>query len=123
MPAKRLRKNTACCPPTPALQSRPLLTPAQAEELADVFKILANATRLRLLHALVRAGALCVGDLAHAVGMKPQAVPNQLQRLVDQGIQPRKASSQSAATQSGEPSDPPQARPLPTEQVEPPPRE
>ncbi|WP_327243294.1 hypothetical protein [Streptomyces sp. NBC_01320] len=43
--------------------------------------------------------------------------------LRDQGIQPRKASTQSAATQPGEPSDPPQARPLPTEQVEPPPRE
>ncbi|NBM21296.1 hypothetical protein, partial [Streptomyces sp. GC420] len=43
--------------------------------------------------------------------------------LRDQGIQPRKASTQSAGTQPGEPSDPPQARPLPTEQVEPPPRE
>jgi hypothetical protein len=43
--------------------------------------------------------------------------------LRDQGIQPRKASTQSAATQPGEPSDPPLARPLPTEQVEPPPRE
>ena len=27
-----------------------------------------------------------MGDLAHVVGMKPQAVSNQLQRLVDQGI-------------------------------------
>ncbi|WP_142167908.1 hypothetical protein [Streptomyces sp. SLBN-134] len=43
--------------------------------------------------------------------------------LRDQGIQPRKASTQSAATQPREPSDPPQARQLPTEQVEPPPRE
>ncbi|WP_221357091.1 hypothetical protein [Streptomyces beigongshangae] len=43
--------------------------------------------------------------------------------LRDQGIQPRKASAQSAATRPGEPSGPPQARPLPTEQVEPPPRE
>ncbi|MFJ6659143.1 hypothetical protein ACIQNG_22725 [Streptomyces sp. NPDC091377] len=43
--------------------------------------------------------------------------------LRDQGIQPRKASAQSTATRPGEPSGPPQARPLPTEQVEPPPRE
>ncbi|KUO19915.1 hypothetical protein AQJ91_17350 [Streptomyces dysideae] len=43
--------------------------------------------------------------------------------LRDQGIQPRKASTQSAAPQPGEATDPPQARPLPTEQVEPPPRE
>ena len=51
-----------------------------------VFKVLANDTRLRLLHALVRAGELCVTDLADAVAMKPQAVSNQLQRLVDRGI-------------------------------------
>src|SRR5262245_528587 len=73
-------------PPKPALHHRPLLTPDQASTLASVFKILANDTRLRLLHALVRAGELCVGDLADAVGMQPQAVSNQLQRLVDQRI-------------------------------------
>jgi DNA-binding transcriptional ArsR family regulator len=49
-------------------------------------KVLANDTRLRLLHALVRAGELCVTDLATVVGMTPQAVSNQLQRMVDQGI-------------------------------------
>ena len=74
------------CPPKPTLHHRPLLTSDQASALASVFKILANDTRLRLLHALVRAGELCVSDLADAVGMKPQAVSNQLQRLVDQGI-------------------------------------
>jgi ArsR family transcriptional regulator, lead/cadmium/zinc/bismuth-responsive transcriptional repressor len=51
-----------------------------------VFKVFANDTRLRLLHALTRAGELCVGELAAAVAMKPQAVSNQLQRLVDRGI-------------------------------------
>lgn len=51
-----------------------------------LFKVLASDTRLRLLHALVRADELCVGDLARAVGMTPQAVSNQLQRLVDRGI-------------------------------------
>jgi len=39
-----------------------------------------------MLHALARAGELCVGDLAATVGMKPQAVSNQLQRLTDRGI-------------------------------------
>ena len=48
--------------------------------------MLASDTRLRLLHALARAGALCVTDLADAVGMRPQAVSNQLQRLVDRGM-------------------------------------
>jgi DNA-binding transcriptional ArsR family regulator len=80
-----LRDNTPC-PPKLALHHRSLLTADQAAALASVFKILANDTRLRLLHALVRARELCVSDLADAVGMKPQAVSNQLQRLVDQGI-------------------------------------
>jgi DNA-binding transcriptional ArsR family regulator len=74
------------CRPQPALKDRPLLSPIQAGGLAAVFKVLANDTRLRLLHALVRAGELCVTDLAAAVGMKPQAVSNQLQRLSDLGI-------------------------------------
>jgi DNA-binding transcriptional ArsR family regulator len=52
----------------------------------DLFKVLANDTRLRLLHSLARAGELCVSDLAEAIGMKPQAVSNQLQRLADRGI-------------------------------------
>jgi DNA-binding transcriptional ArsR family regulator len=62
------------------------LTPIQAGGLASVFKVLANDTRLRLLHALVRADELCVTDLAASLGMKPQAVSNQLQRLSDLGI-------------------------------------
>src|SRR5438045_9373736 len=70
----------------PALKERPLLTPIQAGGLAAVFKVLANDTRLRLLHALVRADELCVTDLAASLGMKPQAVSNQLQRLSDLGI-------------------------------------
>ena len=70
----------------PPLHERPLLRHEQAADLEKLFKILANDTRLRLLHAVVRAGELCVTELAHAVGMKPQAVSNQLQRLADRGI-------------------------------------
>lgn len=76
----------SCCTPRPGLKDRPLLSVVQAGGLAAVFKVLANDTRLRLLHALVRADELCVTDLAGAVGMKPQAVSNQLQRLSDLGI-------------------------------------
>lgn len=75
-----------CCPPKPALKERPLLNPIQAGGLAAVFKVLANDTRLRLLHALVRAEEMCVTDLAATVAMRPQAVSNQLQRLSDLGI-------------------------------------
>lgn len=52
----------------------------------SLFKILANDTRLRLLHALVRSEELCVSELGQAVGLAPQAVSNQLQRLVARGI-------------------------------------
>jgi DNA-binding transcriptional ArsR family regulator len=80
------RHSPPCCPPKPKLGERPLLTTEQSAGLMDLFKVLANDTRLRLLHALARSGELCVSDLADAVGMKPQAVSNQLQRLVDRGI-------------------------------------
>lgn len=51
-----------------------------------LFRVLGNDTRLRVLHALHRAGELPVGELAEQVGMRPQAVSNQLQRLADRGI-------------------------------------
>jgi ArsR family transcriptional regulator, lead/cadmium/zinc/bismuth-responsive transcriptional repressor len=79
------QKSAPCCK-NPPLKDRSLLSPIQAGGLAAVFKVLANDTRLRLLHALIRADELCVTDLAASVGMKPQAVSNQLQRLSDLGI-------------------------------------
>lgn len=74
------------CPPKPALKNRPLIDVDQAGLLEALFKVLASDTRLRLLHALARADELCVTELAEALAMKPQAVSNQLQRLVDRGI-------------------------------------
>lgn len=76
----------SACSPKALLTERPLLGVALASELAGVFEVLASETRLRLLHALVLQGDPCMGDLAEAVGMKPQAVSNQLRRLVDLGI-------------------------------------
>lgn len=78
--------NTPCCPPKPDLNERALLDGPQAEELESMFKMLGNATRLRLLHALIRSDELCVNDLAAALDMKQQAISNQLQRLSDRGI-------------------------------------
>jgi DNA-binding transcriptional ArsR family regulator len=73
-------------PPQPAIEDRPLINNDQAAALMRLFKVFSNDTRLRLLHTLVREEELCVSALAEAVGMKPQAVSNQLQRLVDRGI-------------------------------------
>jgi DNA-binding transcriptional ArsR family regulator len=62
------------------------LTNEGAGELARLFKVLASDTRLRLLHALVKANEMCVSELADAVSLKPQAVSNQLQGLAARGI-------------------------------------
>ena len=86
MSRKKPTATIAACPTKPALERRPPLTRSQAADMESVFKVLGNATRLRLLHALVRKHELCVTDLADAVEMSPQAVSNQLQRLVDRGI-------------------------------------
>jgi ArsR family transcriptional regulator, lead/cadmium/zinc/bismuth-responsive transcriptional repressor len=75
-----------CQPGAPDLEERDLLTQSQAGELAAIFKLLANDSRLRMLHALARAGELRVTDLAAEVSMTPQAVSNQLQRLVDRRV-------------------------------------
>lgn len=82
---KSKRNATGCCP-KPTLTQRRLLSQTQAEELAALFKVMANNTRLRLLHALVQTREIRVTELSKTVGMKPQAVSNQLQRLEDRGI-------------------------------------
>ena len=73
-------------PAAAALKDRPLLSPMQAGQLMGLFKALANDTRLRLLLQITRVGECGVTALAGTVGMSPQAVSNQLQRLSDWGI-------------------------------------
>lgn len=77
--------------PTPcrekeSLRQRPLMSPETAGEVEALFEVLANDTRLRLLHEVARCGEVCVTDLAAALEMKPQAISNQLQRLADKRI-------------------------------------
>ena len=79
---------SAPLPPTaggldPAIELRPLLAEHEADRVAQLFGCLAHPTRLRLIHALIRAGELCAGDLADAVGVTPQVASNQLKRLAD----------------------------------------
>lgn len=81
-----------CCPPAdacsvrPPLHERPLLGFVDAVKVMALFKVMANDTRIRLLHHLVRSGEATVTDLAKTLGMKPQAVSNQLVRLSDTGM-------------------------------------
>jgi len=84
---KKQRGNSPCvCSPKAHVRDIPLLGTDEAYRLMALFKVLANDTRLRLLHALVRQVQMSVTELSQAVSMKPQAVSNQLQKLVDQGI-------------------------------------
>src|SRR5262249_13961573 len=82
----------ACCTPgepcssRPALADRPLLSFVEAVKVMALFKVLANDTRIRMLHHIGRCGEATVTDMARTLGMKPQAVSNQLMRLSDTGM-------------------------------------
>lgn len=84
------KKPPAACPvpcsPDPPFAARPPLSFVEAVKAMALFKMLASDTRVRLLHHLLRAGEATVTDLGKAVGMKPQAVSNQLVRLTDTGL-------------------------------------
>lgn len=76
----------APCPEKASLRQRPLMSYDQAGQVEALFEVLANDSRLRLLHEVARREEVCVTDLAAALEMKSQAVSNQLQRLHDKGI-------------------------------------
>lgn len=56
------------------------IDPAALERLTDIFRVLGDPTRLRILDALSR-GELCVGDLAAGLGVTESAVSHQLRLL------------------------------------------
>jgi DNA-binding transcriptional ArsR family regulator len=68
------------------IEERPQLTLTEASSLEATYKVLANATRLRLVHCLIRHPDICVGELAGMLRMKIPAVSNQLQLLSLKGV-------------------------------------
>lgn len=58
-----------------------LPTPDTVQELADVFGLLGDPNRLRLLAILLEAGELCVCDLAAAAGMAESTTSHALRLL------------------------------------------
>ncbi len=58
-----------------------LLDPEDARLLAERFQLLSDPNRLRMVHALVEGGELCVGDLAGLLGMSQSATSHQLRQL------------------------------------------
>ena len=57
-----------------------LLADAEAEGLAEVFSLLGDRTRVRILHAL-SLGELCVCDISAVVGVSGSAISHQLRLL------------------------------------------
>src|SRR3954468_22271650 len=81
--------DAACCPPGDSCSSRsplaerPLLGFVEAVKVMALFKVMANDTRIRILHHIIKSGEATVTDIAKTLGMKSQAVSNQLVRLSD----------------------------------------
>ena len=64
---------------------RNMLGSVPADELAQLFKVLGDNTRIRILDALYRS-ELCVCDLTALLGMNQSAVSHQLRVLRDARI-------------------------------------
>lgn len=74
------------CSPKPDLEKRELVSAEQAGQLEELFKVLGNDTRIRLLHVLVREKEAPVNEIADQLGMSAQAVSSHLQKLSLSGI-------------------------------------
>jgi DNA-binding transcriptional ArsR family regulator len=56
------------------------IDPRDVAGLTGIFRVLGDPTRVRILDALAQA-ELCVGDLAHRLGVSESAVSHQLRLL------------------------------------------
>jgi len=65
---------------------RGALDPDDAARLADLFKLLGDPTRARILYALVEAGELCVCDIAETVSVPESTVSHALRLLRTAGV-------------------------------------
>lgn len=63
-----------------------LLPDGELEQLTQLFRLLGDATRARLLYALLEAGELCVCDLSAATGTPETNVSHALRLLRTAGI-------------------------------------
>jgi DNA-binding transcriptional ArsR family regulator len=63
-----------------------LIDAAEAARLADLFKLLGDPTRARILYALLEAGELCVCDLSATVDLPESTASHALRLLRTAGI-------------------------------------
>lgn len=77
-------RSDACCTPVTA----GVLDEREAEELAGVFKVLADPARLRLLSLIAAAdsGEACACDLVDPIGRSQPTVSHHLSLLVGAGL-------------------------------------
>jgi DNA-binding transcriptional ArsR family regulator len=87
---QRSRHGLSCLSERPSVSGLPFLAARKAAELAAVFQTLANDTRLRMLNVIAHGTEISPAELAKNIGMKPQAISNQLKRLSDRGIVERR---------------------------------
>ena len=62
------------------------IDPDEVARITELFRLLGDPTRVRLLYALVEVGELCVCDLAAVVGVPETSVSHALRLLRTAGI-------------------------------------
>jgi ArsR family transcriptional regulator len=90
-PARPPAVEDVCCPGAEC----ELLPRAQADELAEVFKALADPTRVRLLQYLAesRSGTACACHLPTALGISQPTLSFHMRKLHDAGLVTREKRS------------------------------
>lgn len=85
--ANRGRADVACFDPKAVSRARKLLGKERAAlpRMADLYKLLANPVRLKVLLVLSRIERMCVGDLAHVLDLSTAATSHQLKMLKERG--------------------------------------
>ena len=82
---------TVVHPRTVAAVRERLIDHGEVGRVADVFRVLGDPSRCRLVYALLAAGEICVCDLAAALGMSESNVSHHLRVLRDHGlVRPRR---------------------------------
>ncbi len=62
-----------------------VLSNAEAERLGDLFRLLGDSVRARIVSALTATDEMCVGDIALAIGARENAVSYALRQLRSAG--------------------------------------
>jgi ArsR family transcriptional regulator, arsenate/arsenite/antimonite-responsive transcriptional repressor len=73
----------ACCAPLDA----PVLTDAEAEATAELFRALGDPARVRIVNLIATSGGpVCVCDLVDPLGLAQPTVSHHMRRLLEAGL-------------------------------------